>query len=130
MMDYITICGLCVVCAVVSLTLKRYNPEVSLLVSIAAGVVIALQAITIAKPALGKITSLLTLTSLESNITSILFKSLGVCFLCQFASDSCEDAGEKALASKVQLIGKISVLVMSLPLVEQISEIALGLIES
>ena len=36
----------------------------------------------------------------------ILFKTLGICFLAQFAADSCRDAGESALASKVELAGR------------------------
>ena len=57
-----------------------------------------------------------------------MFKTLGICFLAQFAADSCRDAGESALASKVELAGKISILVLSLPLFEDIAQTALGLI--
>ena len=79
-------------------------------------------------PAIKEITTLLSGVGLSEKYGIILFKSLGVCFLAQFAADSCRDAGENALASKVELAGKISILVLSLPLFEEIAQTALGLI--
>ena len=34
---------------------------------------------------------------------SILFKALGICFLTQFSSDACRDAGEGGIAHKAEL---------------------------
>jgi stage III sporulation protein AD len=58
----------------------------------------------------------------------ILFKTLGLCFLAQFAADSCRDAGENALASKVELAGKLAIVILALPLFEKITSTALALI--
>lgn len=128
-MNYISICGLCIVCAIISLTLKRYNPEISMLVSVTAGVIIAISLLNGVVPAISQVKNILSLANLNNTYSLILFKSLGICFLCQFASDSCEDAGEKALASKIQLAGKISVVLLSLPLIEEIATTAIKLIQ-
>ena len=59
----------------------------------------------------------------------IIFKSLGVTYLAQFAADYCKDCGENAIASQVILAGKISVwLVISLPLFKAFIEIVKSLI--
>ena len=55
-------------------------------------------------------------------------KTLGICFLTQFAVDSCKDAGESALASKVELAGKVTVVVMALPLFQSIASTAVSLV--
>ena len=128
-MNYISICGICIVCAIISLTLKRYNPEISLLVSVTAGVIVAISLLNQIVPAISQVKNILSLANLNNTYSLILFKSLGICFLCQFASDSCEDAGEKALASKIQLAGKISVVLLSLPLIEEIATTAIKLIQ-
>ena len=39
---------------------------------------------------------------------TILFKSLGICYIVQLASDYCKDCGENALASQVTLAGKLA----------------------
>jgi stage III sporulation protein AD len=48
--------------------------------------------------------------------------------LAQFAADACRDAGESALASKMELAGKITILILALPLFEKITQTAVGLI--
>ena len=53
--------------------------------------------------------------------------SLGICLITQFTCDSCRDAGENSLASKVELVGKLAVLGCALPLFENIISCALGL---
>ena len=49
----------------------------------------------------------------------ILLKTLGVCFLTQLSADSCRDAGEGALAAKVELAGKLFIVILALPLFQQ-----------
>ena len=110
-----------------SLMLKKYNPEISMLISVGAGVLVAGVIISQAVPAIDKISTLITTAQLNTEYTSALFRALGICFICQFASDSCSDAGEKALATKIELAGKIAVVLISLPLLEQITETALSL---
>ena len=58
----------------------------------------------------------------------ILFKALGICLITQIACDACRDLGETAVASKVEAAGKISVLLISLPLFEQILAVVGSLI--
>lgn len=46
---------------------------------------------------------------------TILMKMLGITFVSEFASDMCQDAGYGAIAGQVELMGKLVVLVVSLP---------------
>ena len=48
--------------------------------------------------------------------------------MTQIACDGCRDLGETAIASKVETAGKISVLLVSLPLFEQVLSIVNSLI--
>ena len=59
---------------------------------------------------------------------SMLIRATGIALIAEFGCQLCKDAGESALASKVELAGKISILVLSLPLFEDIAQTALGLI--
>ena len=54
-------------------------------------------------------------------------QALGVCFITQLASDACKDAGEGAIASKVELAGKVVILLLAMPLFEQIIGVATSL---
>ena len=58
----------------------------------------------------------------------ILFKTLGVAVVTQLAADLCRDAGESAMAGKVELCGKAAVLALSLPLASDLLRLAAGLL--
>lgn len=47
---------------------------------------------------------------------TILMKMLGITFVAEFTSDMCQDAGYGAIAGQVELMGKLAVLVVSLPI--------------
>lgn len=127
-MNMMTITGLAIVAVALGTVLKQKNPEYSLLLSLTAGVLILGMIITSALPLFEWIRSLFEATGAKAEYVQILFKALGLCFITQIACDACRDLGETAIASKVETAGKLSVLLVSLPLFEKILGIAGGLI--
>ncbi|XOQ47156.1 MAG: Stage III sporulation protein AD [Thermocaproicibacter melissae] len=123
-MDIIGIAGIAVLAAVVAAMLRRYHKEYAVLISIAAGVVILFAIFSGVQPAVSQIGKLLSAAGLSASYTVILLKTLGICFLAQFAADACRDAGENALASNVELAGKIAIIILALPLFEDIVQTA------
>ena len=99
-----------------------------MLISIVAGVFILYMIMSELTPAINKINNLISSSGISFEHAKVLFKALGVCFLVQFASDSCNDAGENALASKIDLAGKVIVIGLSLPLFEEVIKIVSGLL--
>lgn len=51
---------------------------------------------------------------------TFLLKSVGIGYICQFTSDICSDAGEGAIASKIELAGRIAILVMTIPVINSL----------
>lgn len=127
--NIVSIFGVAVVSAILCVMLKKHNPEYSIVISIAAGVLIFGIVITQIYPAASKIKSIIAATNMSSEYGLILLKCLGICFITQFASDTCKDAGEGALSSKVELAGKITILLSSIPLFEKIMQTVLTLIK-
>ncbi|CAB1247028.1 Stage III sporulation protein AD [Ruminococcaceae bacterium BL-6] len=127
-MNIVGIAGIALVSAVIAVMLRRYNQEYAVVVTITAGVIILVQILANIMPAIRQINSLLSSAGLPNEYAVILFKTLGLCFLAQFAADSCRDAGENALASKVELAGKLAIVILALPLFEKIASTALALI--
>ena len=99
-----------------------------MILAVAAGAVLMLGIILGFSPAAEEIRLLLEESGLNGEYASILFRALGICFLAQFAADACRDAGESALASRVELGGKTAVVILSLPLFREIMTVALGLL--
>lgn len=128
-MNIIGIAGAAICAAVIAAMLRRYHQEYAILVSIAAGAVILFSVFFSISPAIRQISTLLSSAGLSSEYALILFKTIGICFLAQFASDACRDAGENALASNVELAGKLTIIALALPLFEKIAQTAEGLIK-
>ena len=127
-MNIVAICMIGIVTAFLSVMLKKHNPEYSIAAGIAAGVLIIGMIFGHITGIISQIHQLLAATKIPLEYIQILFKALGICFLTQFASDVCKDAGETALSSKIETAGKLMILIISLPLFERITSIALDLI--
>ncbi len=56
----------------------------------------------------------------KNNIYNSHFKSLGICHLTQIASETCKDCGFNSIASKVELAGKIAIVLLTLPMLESL----------
>ena len=54
---------------------------------------------------------------MEDTYLNIVLKVVGIAYLAEFGCQLCEDAGEKAIGSKVQWIGKIMIFVVASPVV-------------
>ncbi len=123
-----TLVGLGLVAAVLAVTLRQHKPEFALLVSLGAGILILTGVVQEILPVVEQIETIFRSTSMPIAYLQVLFKALGICFLTQIACDTCKDAGEGAIGSKVELAGKVAVLVVSLPLFAQVLTIVRGLL--
>lgn len=128
-MDLFSVIGFALTAAALAVLLRNYRPEFGLLVGLCAGIMILLAVITAAAPVFAQLQSLMQKAHVSSQYAAILLKALGICFITQLACDCCVDAGETAIASKLELAGKIAVLLVSLPLFTQIANLAVGLID-
>lgn len=68
--------------------------------------------------------------SINLEYIEIVIKALGICFLTEFASDCCRDAGCSALGNNVLLCGKIMILIAALPMLQDLLSLALGLLSA
>ena len=63
-----------------------------------------------------------------SSYAELLLKALGIAVLTQCCSELCRECGEGSAGSGVELIGKIEILLLSLPLINEILESARSLL--
>ena len=127
-MELTGILALALTAAFSAVALRKYAPETSVVIAVAAGAVILLELLSHLSPELQEIRSLLSQAGLDGSYGAVLLKTLGVCFVCQFTSDACRDAGQTALASKVELAAKLSMLIIALPLLKGILHTAAELL--
>ena len=127
-MDILTICISAIVAVILSITIKKHNAEISTMLSVGAGIIIFIVILSVISPVIEQIKELGRVANIGNDYTNILIKALGICFICQFTSDACKDASQTALASKVELAGKLMIVTLALPMMQEILTIAISLI--
>ena len=58
----------------------------------------------------------------------LLLKIIGVAYICEFAAQVCRDASQGAAALKLELAGKVAILILSLPVLSSIVQTVWGLL--
>lgn len=116
-MDIIKIIGIAFIAVIIIVILKQYRPEFAIYASILAGVLILALASNTLSGIIDMIKSISSKTNINSEFLVILIKITGIAILTEFAVSICKDAGESAIASKVDVGGKIIIISMSIPII-------------
>lgn len=103
--------------AVLIVTVKQYKPELALPLGIAAGAVVLAAVVSFAMPLVSQLKSIAENSGIKNEYFILMLKSLGICYITQFAADICTDFGQSSLASKIELFGKVALAAVNLPLI-------------
>lgn len=104
------------VAAVLSLLIKQYRPELSSAIPVIAAAAIFAMAAPYLRAVIAMFEDIADQVGMESASFRIVIKMIGAAYITQFAAEMCKDAGEGAIASKIELGGKILILTMSMPI--------------
>ena len=116
MVTALQIAGLSVTAVLFAKLLRRYAEEQALLLTLLLGTAVTAAAVVSMAPILNEMDSLRGESGLSAGETACISKAIGICCITQLAADVCKDAGETALSSGVLLTGKITLLLLTLPL--------------
>ena len=128
-MDLIAVAGIGLIASAAAVLLRQYKPEYAMVVSLAAAGLIFGLLVAVLFPSFSMMRGLMDRVGFSGEYVRILIKCLGICFLCDLAGQICREAGQGAISAKIDLAGKTAVLLLTLPMFEQLLEIALSLIE-
>ena len=113
---------------IINLILKQYKPEFATLVNICGGLLIFVLVVDGAKNIVNNMINMAGLKNLNVDIISPILKILGVGYITEFTANIAEDSGNKTIATKVLLGGKIAICVVALPIIESLINAILSLI--
>ena len=114
-MDIVKISLLGVCGVMLGFLLKSTRPEYASFITMAVGLLIlglAVGKVTYLFQTLDKIRESLPV---DGSYISALVKMIGVTYIGQFSSSICKDAGYQAIGSQIELFCKLSVMVLSMP---------------
>ncbi len=127
-MEITQIVGFGLVAAVLVVILRQYKPEIALLVSLAAGITLFM--VVLGK--IGAIVEVLKDLSNRANVNlvylGVILKIVGIAYIADFGAQLCRDAGEGALAAKIEFAAKILILVLAIPIVMAVLDILMKIL--
>lgn len=127
-MDVIKIIGVGLIALIFIIILKQYKPEYAIYVSLIAGAIIILLAMDKFSGIITLLNNIASKANINNQFLTILLKITGIAFLTEFAVSICKDSGESAIASKIDLGGKVIIIGMSIPIVTALLELIIKIL--
>lgn len=122
-MNILTVCGFAIVAACIIAVVRTLRPELASVAAAVAGILISAYVISAVLPFITFVKEIASERGVESYFT-LMLKALAITFCCRTSAEICRDCGESSLASRVELAGKAGIVVISLPIIQQLFEIA------
>lgn len=128
-MEIFRIIGVAFVTAVAAIVLKSSKPELSFAVTVTGVIIILIFVADMLQNTVNIIASIAGMTGIENGLIKILLKIVGIGYLTEFSAGLLNDFGSNAVADKVTLAGKLTILVLSLPVIESVLGLIRGFLE-
>lgn len=121
-MNIINLCLVALVGIITTVLLKGYKQEYSILVIFSLSMFFLTVILNIFKGIQEQFG--IIVSELEQNKTfyKILFKIMGITYICEFSSGICKDAGYSSIASQIELVGKMLVFLSGVPILVSVIE--------
>src|SRR5690625_443482 len=116
-MEIVQIVGIGIVSTILVVLLRQSNKsEFALLVSLITGIIIFSMILGKLKYVVETLNQLARNTNLEFAYFSTILKIIGIAYIVEFGAQISRDAGEEAIASKIELGGKVVMMVLAMPI--------------
>lgn len=121
-MNIVNLCMIALVGAITAVLLKGYKQEYSILIILS----LALIFLAVMTNVFSEIQEQfgIIVSELEQNKSfyKVLFKILGITYVCEFSSGICKDAGYSSIASQIEMVGKMLVFLSGVPILISVVE--------
>ncbi|WDL97020.1 stage III sporulation protein AD [Alicyclobacillus sp. ALC3] len=100
--------------------LRTRAPQFAMMVAFVAGIALLLMVLNSMDTVIQTLTQLAEAAKLDRNFLSTVLRIIGIAYIVEFAAQLARDAGEGALASKIELAGKVGIVVLAIPIVTDV----------
>ena len=128
MEDIIKIIAVGLIAVIIVIIIKQYKPEFAIYVSIITGAIILYMIFGKLQEIINLLQNISSKAGVNSQFLSLLLKITGIAFLAEFAINICKDAGEGAIASKIEIGSKVIIVSMSIPIISSLLDVILKLL--
>ncbi|MCQ4921622.1 stage III sporulation protein AD [Tissierella carlieri] len=127
-MEIIKIVGIGIVATVFIIILKSTRPEFALYISLLTGVVIFTMILGELSYVIQTLNTLARRVNIEFTYFSTILKIIGMAYIVEFGAQISRDAGEDSIAMKIELGGKVIIMVLAIPILLALMELIIKIL--
>lgn len=127
-MEMIQIVGIGFIVAILTLVLKEQKPLFAFLLITVTGIYIFLFLLGKISAVIGVLEQLSSLTNINVMFLKTILKIIGIAYIAEFGAQIVRDSGLESIASKIELAGKVLIMVMAIPIITVIIETVVKLL--
>ncbi len=124
----IKLIGIGVTGAVSAILLKEYKPVYAICIAIITSALIFLMTLSEIKYVFSVIDTISQRLSLNSEYIRTIIRIIGFSYLSRFGSEICRDAGQNAIAQKIEFAGKVMIIATSIPILTSVLNLLIGIL--
>ena len=122
-MQLLQIVGIGIVATVIIIILRNQKPEIAVQASIVTGAVIFMLLASKLSAVIDLLESYADRADIKPVYFTTVLKITGIAYIAEFGAEVCKDAGESAIASKIELAGKLTIVVLAVPIVTSLLDL-------
>lgn len=124
----IQIVGLGLVATVLILVIKEQKPMFAFLIAASTGIFIFIYLIGKIGGIIEVLEQLAESTGVQMIYLKTILKIIGIAYIAEFGAQIVRDAGQESIASKIELAGKVMIMVLAIPIISIIIETVIKLL--
>jgi stage III sporulation protein AD len=114
--------------AVFAVLLRRERPEMALILALGFGVIVFLFVLNKLGAIINVFQDMTQRAQVDELYLATLLKILGIAYIAEFGAQVCRDSGEGTVANKIELAGKVLIMILALPIFAAILEAIMRLL--
>ncbi|RYL92343.1 stage III sporulation protein AD [Sporolactobacillus sp. THM7-4] len=126
-MDILQIVGLGLAVTFLVLVLKEKSPVFAVVVTLFAAAMIFIMLVDQIRLVLDMLQKMAESAHLNGVYVATILKIIGIAYVAEFGAQIAREAGQGSLAGKIELAGKVAILVLAVPILTSIVETVMNI---
>lgn len=119
-MDILKIISIGIIGTFLSMTVRAYKPELGVITALSTAFLILFFTVPYLESVIEGIKALSENTNADGFYIKSIIKIIGIAYITQFASELANDANESLLSKKLELVGKICIIAVMIPVISDL----------
>ena len=123
MSEMFKIVGVCLLTLICYIIIKPLKPDIAIFVSLVGSIIVLFMCVDGLMSVISTMTSFAEKTGINTGLFGLILKIVGIGYLAEFSSSICNNAGNSTLSDIIGFAGKITIIIVSLPIITSLINI-------